>query len=296
MRWLWPVLVLSCGAPRGPSQAATGVVVARVGGEAVTAEEVTVTARAFGLAPREALERAVETRLLAQEARRRRLDPAWVAEAATWRASVQLLLATAVESRYSDATLPPGLVARAVDERTIELAPPERLRVAHFLAPLQGDGALSPAAARAAAERFRASLPAEEVTLEAFEAAAAAFPTPCRVERLDPMDREGRFDADGPSAGRYVQSFVRAAWTLTPEAPVSAVTTTEFGVHVLLRVALLPPEPASPEVLRRVVRWDLVNSAREQGLQELLTSVRVRHRWHLSVESTHRLLGIADAP
>jgi parvulin-like peptidyl-prolyl isomerase len=110
------------------------------------------------------------------------------------------------------------------------------------------------------------------------------------------MDRAGRFDADGPAAGRYVPPFVTAAWALTEARPVSEPVTTEFGLHVLLRVEHLPPEPAQESVVRRVVRWDLVNGARSQSLQELLVHVRARHRWHLSLETTHRLLGVAEAP
>lgn len=287
----------ACGPSAPPNTAVedTSPVVARVGDEVVRAAEVTATARALGLEARPALERAIETRLLAQEARRRGLDVPWARDSAAWQARVQLLLQRSVEARFAPASVPRPLIDQMLAARAIELSPGERMVAAHFLARLpEHPTEAQETAARTLAETFRTRLlaVASNPDRAQFEAASRGLPAgETRLEDLAPFDREGHFDGPGFEPGAYVPEFVRGAWALTPEAPVSPPVRSPFGYHVILRREVLPAAPRPAAEQEAIVRQDVAAEARVRALQELLERVRVRRPHHLSPEALRRAEG-----
>ncbi len=269
------VVVAACGQGDGRREAAPRAeVVARVDGEPVHADEVAVLARAMGVAPRVALERIVDERLLAREARRRGLVTADDEVDARWRASIQELVAREVEATNTPATVPNEVFAELFERRRVALTHDGLVEVVHALAAVEGDaGVTALDAARATASRFAARLReryGERPTREQFEALAHDEFSAMRVEPIGPFDRTGQ----SPDGARFVEPFVRGAWALRDDAPLSPVVTTQFGAHVILRVGSAPPNVRPmAEVRARVVR-EGVEMRRGAALGELVVRLR----------------------
>ena len=252
-----------------------GPIVARVGGDAVHADEVAAVARLEGVAPRVALDRIVQARLLAREALAAGAATADDVDDAAWRGRLQLLLARAIEAPNAPDTTPPSYFAEYYQHRRVALHHDGLVRVVHALAPQEtapNRPRVAPAAllARAAALRARClAEPPGALTQERFEALAREV-TGLRFENLPAFDRTGQSE-DGT---RFDATFVGAAWSLTPASPVSEVVATPFGAHVILRVGAVPPRAATPEQIREAVVREALTVRRSQALAALVERLR----------------------
>jgi hypothetical protein len=257
-----------------------GVVVARVGDLALTDLDVAAVAAERSIAPRAALDLLVREALLAVEARRSGLaGPVEVADDA-WRARIQQLLARDVEARFSEATVPAGMVEASLDARHAELAHRGLRRVVHAVWMVAADaGAPQNEAALARMLVFREELRAAthgHPTDAQFRAAAQRLNggASVRVEDLEPFDREGRT----PSASRYVPAFAEAVWALSAAEPLSEPFVTSFGVHVALLLEEVPPMTRTDDEARAIVRADLIQRARADAARSLVLGLRQRER------------------
>jgi hypothetical protein len=270
------VCVSACGGRHdgAPRHRAHGAPVATLNGEAIGADEVLLVARRARVTPRVALDRIINDRLLAAEARRRRLvDDTFVSDAA-WRARVQLLIEREVEARFSYENMPAGVFRSLYEIRRVALTHDGLVEVIHALAQVDGDAGVG---ARDEAHqligRFHARLTAEgpSLTRARFEAIAREFPS-LRIEGIPGFDRTGQ-SADGT---RFAEAFVRAAWSLSASAPLSAPVDTPFGVHVVLRVGEVPPLQRPADEVRTTIIREAVTAQRTRTLNTLVERLRAR--------------------
>jgi PPIC-type PPIASE domain len=279
----------ACSQGQGASSAATalppprsGPVVARIGDEAITAQELSDFARREHIGtPREALDRYVNLRLLARRAMSRGglADP--VVIDTQRRASVQALLIDAVEKPVNDRTIPPAALQHARRTLGFRLSHGPLLHVVHALvAPPQG--AIVPddrEGRRARAEAIRAALAAAgataDVELVRRIAEGVRGPGQIRVESVTGFDPTG---ATGTPASMDA-TFAAAAATLEAPGAISTVVDTSFGFHVIV---LERREPAAPPIaadeLERQVRAEALLLARTRATQTLLGELRARYR------------------
>jgi hypothetical protein len=268
------LLALGCAPSERPgARRDRGPVVARVGGEAVHADEVAAVARLERVAPREALERIVRDRVLALEARRVGVATGDDADDARWRGRVQLLLAREVEATHAPETVPNEFFEELYQHRRVALHHDGLVQVVHVVARVDGDaGAAASAAALPLAERFYARLrevAGERPTRERFEAVAREVPG-LRFEEIPGFDRSGQAE----NGTRFAEAFVRTSWSLRPDAPLSPPFVTPFGAHVVLRVGALPPRVATPDQVREAVVREGVTLKRSRALAALLDRLR----------------------
>ncbi len=273
-------LVLACSSPRRHPHRETprvDPVVARVDGEAITSDEIRDIALGAGISPREALDRAVDTHLLAREARRRRmLSPVALADV-IWHAAVQELLQRDVVEGVTLANLPADKISDALSARRVELSPGDLVRAVHFVALVRPNaGPAAHRAARRVAEAFRARLVAtagERPTLRDFDNVAAQMSGPgARAELLAPFDRDGY-----TATGRYVENFAAVAFALTDAEPLSPVFETIYGEHVALWLGEIPAAPRPPAEVLAIVQRDVLVRERAETLQQELQRLRARY-------------------
>ncbi len=267
--------LFACAARRDGGAAAgdRSPVVARVEGEAVTAREVELAARAEHLSPRDALARCVRDRLLVREAMRRGIIDDDDVENARWHARVQGILAREVEDRESAATIPGDFFEAFYQRRRVEFSHDGLVEVVHALAAAGDDAGVGARDAATAQMRgFYATLAATGRPPTRAEFEALGRQMRLHVEPLQPFDRTGQA-ADGTT---YVAPFTRAAWGLTEAAPLSAPFVTSFGVHVALRVGYVAPLARPPAEVRAVIVRDGVNVRRAQALRGLIERLRAR--------------------
>lgn len=265
-------------------------VVARVDGDPITADEVALVARGEHLAPRDALERCVRDRLLVREGLRRGLLDADDAENARWHASIQALLAREVEDRESPATIPRAFFEEMFQRRRVEFRHDGLVTVVHALATVDADAgvlARDAAAAKVAAFRERLLAAAGPRPSQArFQALAEQMQL--HFESLPGFDRLGQAaDGTGFDAG-----FVRAAWSLSDAAPLSAPFVTPYGVHVALRVGSVPPLNRPIAEAQAVVLRDGLTLRRARALRALLDTLRAR----ADVRVSEAAIGAGAAP
>jgi hypothetical protein len=269
-------LLLALGCVRGERPNARrehGPVVARVGGEAVHADEVAAVARLERVTAREALERIVRDRALALEARRVGVANSDDLYDAQWRGRMQLLLAREVEATNAAETIPNEFFEELYQLRRVSLHHDGLVQVVHAIARVESDaGPSAGPAAMALAERFYARLrqtAGDTPSRERFEAVAREVPG-LRFEEIPGFDRSGQSE----NGTRFAEAFVRTAWSLRPDAPLSAPFVTPFGVHVVLRVGALPPRVATPDQVRQAIVREGVTIKRSQALAALLERLR----------------------
>lgn len=265
-----------------------GVVVARIGDEIVTAEELRDFAREEHIADaRQALDRYLERRLLARHAiaRGAATDPL-VLDVAR-RAAVQALLARAVEARSTEANVPPQALEFARKTRGFALSHGPLQRVWHALVQRERDAsrASSPEARRARAEAIRAALVAEPapLTFERLRAVAERVPGAgtLHVEPVvgfDARGETGRPDAVHPA-------FAAAAAAIEQPGGVSPVVETPFGLHVIVLERREPGVSTDPAIVEREVLREAVSAARARALQSLLADLRARYRVQLTAQT-----------
>ena len=268
------LLVLGCGqAERPGARRDRGPVVARVGAEAVYADEVAAVARLERVAPRDALERIVRDRVLALEARRVGVATGDDADDARWRGRVQLLLSRDIEATNAPDTVPNEFFEELYQHRRVALHHDGLVQVVHVVARVNGDaGPAVNAAALSLAERFYARLreaAGDRPSRERFEAVAREVPG-LRFEGIPGFDRSGQSE-DGT---RFAAAFVQTSWSLRPDAPLSAPFATPFGAHVVLRIGAVPPRVAAPDQVREAIVREGVTLKRSRALAALLDRLR----------------------
>ncbi len=260
--------------PAEPRPAPRGTVVARVGREGITAEEVRAYAAEHGVTPRAALDVLVDEELLAQRALVV-LDPGALPDA-RWRARIQTLLRRVVEAPSAPEALSTATLDQAYDQLRHDLAPEARRNAVHVLFAAPAQDARARSEARRKAETFRAAVIASlgpRPPLEAFAQQAQTTPG-ARFERLSPFEASGHAGAGTEIA----RPFVDATFALSPEAPLSEAVETSFGVHVILLTETLPPSPRIEEETRALVRHRVVSLLRAGALRTLLDQLRARTR------------------
>ncbi len=249
-------------------------VVARVDGDAITANEVSLVARAEHLSPRDALERCIRDRLLVREGMRRGLLNEDDAENARWHASVQMLLAREIEDRESPATIPAAFFEELFQRRRVEFRHDGLVTVIHALATVEADAgvvARDAAAAKIAAFRERLLSTAGARPAQA-QFQALADQMQLHVESLPGFDRLGQ----APDGTNFDRAFVGAAWSLSDAAPLSQPFVTSYGVHVALRVGFAPPLSRPIAEAQAIVVRDGVTMRRARALRTLLDALRAR--------------------
>lgn len=271
-------LFVGCGARRAqrePVPRDTSPVVARVNGEPVTADEVSAMARAEHLDARAALDRVVNHRLLVREGLRSGLLVDDDVENARWHGAVQAVIAREVEDRESERTIPREFLDAYFQHRRVEFMHEGLVEVVHALAQVEGTPpspqALAEARAKIAA--FRQRIVAEggsSPPRETFERIGREMQL--RVEALAPFDRTGQT----PDDSHYVAPFVAAAWSLTPDAPLSQPFETTYGAHVALRVGGSPPLHRPLDEVRAILVRDGVALRRTVAMRRLLEGLRAR--------------------
>lgn len=267
------------------SSAASGAVVARVNGVALTAGEVETAARISGIHDvRAAVERAVTDRLLAREARRRG-TAALLEEDAVRRALVQALLVREVNDVVTPQRVSPETYESARAFFGYDIAHGPTTTVKHTVLRFpegRAPTAEELSAARAVAERLRTAL--------------LALPAEQRAERIAAVSAEvaggqryvtesiGPFDAGGhaPNGQGFAPPFAQAGAALARPGDVSPVTQTPFGFHVLVMTERGPAVEMSDEEFRARVLERALPQLRQQRVEAVLRGLRTSGRVAIS--------------
>jgi hypothetical protein len=257
-----------------------GPVVARVGGEAITAPELVAFAQRERIAdPRAAMDAYVRMRLLARESRRRGGEAHPLVQDVSRRAQVQRLLELTVEQRIQESNTPAGALAHVRRTRGFALAHGELRSVLHAVVVIEPRAAeREQSAARARSESIRAALEAAGGTpdVAAVRAIVQRFPGPeeVRVEEVRSFDAQGANGTTQP----IDSTFAAAAAALTREGERSPVVRTPFGYHVMVLLRREPAREADSALVERTVRAEALTLARGRELQQMLASMRARYR------------------
>jgi peptidyl-prolyl cis-trans isomerase C len=249
-----------CGSKTGGSSSATsstaaktGDVVAHVGNDVITADEVKARLgeqapflRARYEAPaqkKEFVENMVKFEILSQEAIKKGLDKTPEAQSQFKRMLVQELIKNYYDQKVdvSDEDL-----KKYYDKHIDDYVKPEKVRVQHiFLAAPEGTDAKSKAAraeAKAKAARFEAKLKADQAA-----AAKQATPLPpsSPLPAMSELAKQESSDAQSKNVGgdlrflsqddlskQFSAEFAKAAFALTTDAPLSGVIETPKGFHI----------------------------------------------------------------
>jgi len=258
----------SASAPGEP--AVSGPVISTVDGAPITVDEVERVARETGLAPREALRRLQEERVLAARATAAgHADDREIVDASR-RAAVRALLAERVEGEVGPDDVAAEAIAARYEAAPARFASPERRRATHVLARLDPD---APPEADAAAQRFaRAAI--ERLT-------GAADP----VAEAHALQREttGRSFAvlaeDLPPASRadaIAPEFLGALFAQREPGVVAQPVRTRFGWHAIVLLEILPAWEAPREEAEAAIRDELLAELRARRLDELIRELAAR--------------------
>lgn len=230
------------GAP--PEQAALGDdAAARVGSDVIPKALVAKVAADQAVAPREAVRRLIDDAVSANGARSRGLDrshpAAWLLTAARARWAAERSLAEARGSGpLSDAE-----IVEVTRQHWREVDRPEAVRVVHALVqrPKKPDEAAYASARALAAQLREAVLSAKDG--DDFQARAKAVPHPAELDVIvQPLPLFAVDGAITEGEGGMVESFAKAAHTLTKAGETSRVVETPFGWHVIRLIERIPEE------------------------------------------------------
>jgi hypothetical protein len=261
--------------------------VARIGNETITEDEVRAVARIEGIHdPRAALDRAIELRLLANEAVRRGLDRDPLVTDTARRAAMQALLTHTIEAENRLDNLPADDLRTGMRLRGFNLAHGELWRTMHALVMVPADATPAQRAElRARAEALRTAivaLPAPR--LDAFRSTATTLlrGVRSRIEDLPGIDREGQF-----AQGSMVAPFAAAATQLQNPGDVAPVVQTEFGYHVIMLVAREPPLDRPADEVRAIVSQELLWRVQHRALDSMLERLRAQYHADIRDDALH---------
>ncbi|MEZ4225857.1 MAG: hypothetical protein R3B13_33225 [Polyangiaceae bacterium] len=269
------LLLGACGTePSQPVETSSALppgIVARVGAEEVSADAVARVAKERGLAPRAALALLVRDALFAQAVRE---DPSARALVSVGeRGALARVVLEDLAARAAMEGPPTEAEIQTVRERRwYDIDRPEATRTIHVVA-LAKDAALRQKA-RALAERLRSAV-AGVTTADDFEAKAKAVPAgdiEVRVERLDPVAKDGRVvparpPIPGEPVARLDLPFAEAASALPAPEAQSEVVETSHGFHVIMMLERVPAHRVPAEVAEPLLRKEaLTDRARAAEL------------------------------
>ncbi len=278
-------------------------VVARVGGQPVTADEVGRIAGAQRVDAAQARDIAVRDALFAREATARGLSESpdarlsWDGELAR-----RVLRRVLAEARATPPTAPELEAAAA--RRWLEVDRPEGSRTVHAAVRYERkDDDAKKARARAVAEAIRAAtlpvsaraatlplkegapLPSARIAPRddpdplsaAFRAAVTAVPTgglQVQAEPLPPATATGRLLVAGDEA--LDEGFARAAAALPARGALSPVVLSPFGAHVILLLERTPAVVLEGEARVARLRDDIVNERARAAEKRLLAGLKAQ--------------------
>jgi hypothetical protein len=255
-----------------------GQVVSTVDGAPITVGDVRALTSSGEIAPRAALRRLQEERLLAKEAARRGMAQEWAVSEVGRKAAVQALLATvAEEAVVADAELQAAYTAQR--ER---FEKPELRAAIHLLGRAKADaGPAVAAAARAAVERLTPVL-ANAVDIDGFAHAyrkVTVDGVEIICERLPPFQRVGKLE----------QTFADAMFSIPGTGMVPGATKTSYGWHVIRVLEVVPAETTPMPVALATLREELLTERRKQRVTELLARLAKAYPVQLSGDATQSL-------
>ena len=239
-----------------------GMVVATVDGVGITITDVEEHARSASVTPGRALADLIDTELLAAEARRRGYGDRRPTRAARARARARELLSTQVEDVVTAASIPNAEIAARYERDAPRYHQEERRRSRHLLVrvPDGGDAATWALAEAIAQDILREAVAAVPDVESVFETATAPAPLRIRTESLDPVARDGSFQAE----------YEEALFATEPGEVYPGVVRTSFGMHVVFVEEIVPAMHVSLEEATPGIREDLVVENRAERTADLL--------------------------
>jgi PPIC-type PPIASE domain len=259
-------------------------VVARVAAEEITIETVQRIARAEGITPLAARDRALSDALFAAGARTafRDRDVLPVLDRA---ASARALLDELKRDALALGPTSDAEVAELTAQRWRELDRPEASRTTHAVALVEKPA--DDAAARAVAQQIFEAVRGVRDPTE-FLRVAKALPhngVKVQAERLPAVTADGRvFDPDKPSAGSeqgFDPDFAKAALGLAA-GEISEPTKTRFGYHVILCEARFPEHRVPLEERRSLLHDEAVKHRAERAKEALLARLSAAQPFQIS--------------
>ena len=235
-------VVFAVRAVRHHGESKSGPVVARVGGETITADEVKqrlnetspfLRARYNTLdRKKEFLENLIRNELLAQEAERQGLDKSPQVREQVKRAMIQELIHKQLDEKMTGADIPDPELKKYYDAHLDDYVKPERARVFHIFLPAKD--AKEKAEARKKAAALLKDIEARE---KKTPAEPNAFQVTAQKESKDqlsaPMGGDLRFLSREELAKAYSQELAAAAFELKNPGDKSGVVDTPTGVELI---------------------------------------------------------------
>jgi parvulin-like peptidyl-prolyl isomerase len=229
-----------------------------VGGVPISVGDVRAEMEAGGGTPEEALERAIRRELLLAYARENGIETA-PHDRAERRTMVRELLERTVEASVSAADIREEDVRAAFEAQHERFHQPEERTAVHFLAELEETS--TPAEVEAAFALARS------VIAEAIVAPDPRAVFDARAQNLEGVTVEdlGTFDREA----NFVEEF-RAPVFAAPSAGVMPEPVrSEFGVHVVWIVRIVPPDDMPYELVAPMLRRELLVTRRAEALAAL---------------------------
>lgn len=275
MAWVVISGCLACGPSNGSGVSAgpgaddpklSGPVVSTVDGAKIGLGEIEQVVKETGLAPKAALQRLQEERLLSARARRAGYGATGQVEREVKRAMVRELLRDAVEKKVTDESFKSDAVRLRYEELGAKMKRAERRQVAHvlFQAAQDVDAGEQLARARQVIQQYRTE-PLDTV-LQRYAAQDGLAAYRIVAERIP------AFPADGP----FAQPFKDAAFAADQPGPIAEPVRTRYGWHAMYLVAIEPAGKIALEEVDPFIRQQLTQEGRSKTLDSLAERLRKR--------------------